>query len=175
MTINNNIKGLGVLLVAALTASSPVWAAVNVTLEVDDSVNPPVLMVVNNNSQCAGGPIDCIEVEQGQQPHMYFKLNRACQPGEGGTEWRLSRFYIMEYEKNWPAPLPTDIADEFCADANTGEVNMSNCQNQARDDQLKVKNYNRVPRTVYYMVEAEHCTNPGQGPIGLDPEIRNRG
>jgi hypothetical protein len=173
MRTHKKITGLLVTLVAALTFGGPAWAAVNVTLEVDDSVDPPQLVVVNNNSQCAGGPIDCIEVGQGQKPHMFFRLNQACQPG--GTPWRLSRFYIMQYEKNWPAPLPADIADEFCADPGTGEVNLNTCDNQARDNQLKIKNFNRVARSVYYMVEAEHCTDSSRRPIGLDPEIRNRG
>jgi len=173
MTINKKMTSLGVLLLAVLSVCAPVSAAVNVALEVDDSVNPPVLVVVNNNARCPGGPIDCIEVQSGEQPHMFFSLNRACQPG--GSEWGLSRFYVMEYEKTWPAPLTTEVADEFCANPDTGEVYLSRCQNQARDNQLKIKNFNRSEGSVYYMVEAQHCTDPGRRPIGLDPEIRNRG
>jgi len=162
----------GFLLFAVLGLSGPVWA-VNVTLEVDDSVDPPVLVVINNNAQCPGGPIDCIEVPRGQQPHMFFKLNKACQPG--GSEWGLSRFYVMEYEKSWPAPVDSAIADEFCANPGTGEVNLNSCGNQVKDNQLKIKNYNRTEGSVYYMIEAQHCTDSGRPPIGLDPEIRNRG
>jgi hypothetical protein len=162
-----------IAVLASVALCSPAWAAVNVTLEVDDSVNPPQLVVVNNNAQCSGGPIDCIEVAHGDQPHMFFRLNRACQPG--GPEWGLSRFYVMQYEKNWPAALPSDIAQEFCANERTGEVSSSRCDNQARDNQLQIKNYNRSSRSVYYMVEAKHCTDSSRAPIGLDPEIRNRG
>lgn len=172
MNINKKIIAFAVPLLAALGLSGPAWA-VNVTLEVDDSTDPPRLVVVNNTARCPGGPIDCIEVSSGQQPHMYFRLNRACQPG--GTEWGLSRFYVMEQEKVWPASLAVATADEFCADPNTGEVDMGSCGNQARDNQLKVKNYNRNAGTVYYMVEAAHCTDSGRRPIGLDPEIRNKG
>lgn len=160
------------LLVGCLLLSANAFAVV-VTLDVDESTDPPTLYVSNNNAQCAGGPIDCIEVARGSQPHMLFKLNRACQPG--GTEWGLSRFYVMEQEKNWPAPLPGDTADEFCADPGTGEVSMSRCGNDVKDSQLKIKNYNRKERTVYYMIEAEHCTDSGRQPIGLDPQIRNKG
>lgn len=173
MTMLGKISLLGILLLVAAGANGSAWAAVNVSLEVDDSVSPPVLVVVNNNSRCPGGPIDCIEVQAGTQPHMFFRLNRACQPG--GTEWGLSRFYVMEYEKSWPAPLATEIADEFCADPNTGEVNLDRCENQGRDNQLQIKNFNRSERTVYYMIEARHCTDSSRRPIGLDPEIRNRG
>ncbi|MDH3787426.1 MAG: hypothetical protein OES53_02570 [Xanthomonadales bacterium] len=172
MTSGKKITGLGFLLLSSLVLSTSAWA-VNVTLEVDESVNPPSLYVVNNNAQCAGGPIDCIEVESGSQPHMMFKLLRACQPG--GPLWGLSGFYVMEEEKNWPAPLDSGTAGEFCANSGTGKVDMNSCGNNQRDDQLKIKNYNRTPGTVYYMVEAKHCTDSGRSPIHLDPEIRNRG
>ncbi len=162
-------SGLWILFLAL---SADVFAVV-VTLDVDESQDPPLLYVSNNNARCAGGPIDCIEVTRGSQPHMFFKLNRACQPG--GNQWGLSRFYVMEREKNWPAPLTSETADEFCADPNTGEVSMSRCDNKANDNQLKIKNYNRTQGSVYYMVEAEHCTDSGRPPIGLDPEIRNKG
>jgi len=155
-----------------LMLSANVFAVV-VNLDVDESQDPPTLYVSNNNAQCRGGPVDCIEVTRGSQPHMFFKLNKACQPG--GSNWRLSRFYVMKHEKHWPAPLTTEIANEFCADPNTGEVNMNRCDNKAKNNQIKIKNYNRKEGTVYYMVEAEHCTDTGRRPIGLDPEIRNKG
>ena len=146
MNINKKVMKSAILLLAAMGFNNPVWA-VNLTLEIDDSMDPPRLTVVNNNSRCPGGPIDCIEVARGQQPHMYFRLNRACQPG--GPEWGLSRFYVMEREKDWPSSLKTGTADEFCAHPDTGEVDMNRCGNQARDNQLQVKNYNRNEGTVY--------------------------
>lgn len=145
--------------------------AVVVTLDVDDSTDPPRLYVSNNNAQCPGGPVDCIEVAQGSQPNMFFKLNRACQPG--GAEYGLSGFYITEDPKVWPATLSSSIASDFCADPGTGEVNLSSCGNNQNDGQLKIKNFNRQEVTVYYMVTAEHCSSGEE--ITLDPEIRNRG
>jgi hypothetical protein len=173
MRISKKIVSLGIFVLIAVALSSPAWAAVNVSLGVDESVDPPRLEVINNNARCQDGPMNCIEVKQGTQPHMYFKLNKACQPG--GTEWALKRFYIMETEKVWPASLGGDLASEFCADSGTGEVNLNSCGNQGKDNQLKIKNHNRKAGSVYYMVEAEHCTDSSQRPIGLDPEIRNRG
>lgn len=158
------------LLAFCLLSSANVMAVV-VTLDVDENSDPPTLYVSNNNAQCSGGPADCIEVARGSQPHMFFKLNRACQPG--GTEYGLKGFYITANPKVWPGQLSPEIASDFCADPGTGEVNLSSCGNNQNDGMLKIKNFNRQETTVYYMIIAEHCSS-GQE-ITLDPEIRNRG
>jgi hypothetical protein len=166
---NKVVMSAGILLLAGF-CSTHASAAV-VTLDVDNSSGSPRLVVTNNTAQCPGGPVDCIEIGVGNQPHMFFKLNKACQPG--GAEYGLAEFYVMEREKDWPAPVNPSIASDFCADPATGEVNLSTCGNKAKDDQLKIKNFNRKPATVYYQVIAEHCTSGDT--IELDPEIRNKG
>ena len=148
MTSGKKITGLGFLLLSSLVLSTSAWA-VNVTLEVDESVNPPSLYVVNNNAQCAGGPIDCIEVESGSQPHMMFKLLRACQPG--GPLWGLSGFYVMEEEKNWPAPLDSGTAGEFCANSGTGKVDMNSCGTirEMINSRSRITTARQVPSTTW--------------------------
>jgi len=168
-TVKQAVISAGIILLAGL-CSANVWAAV-VTLDVDNSSGSPRLVVTNNSAQCPGGPLDCIEIGVGNQPHMIFKLNKACQPG--GTEYGLVDFYVMEHEKTWPAPLDPSTASDFCADPATGKVNLSSCGNKGKDDQLKIKNFNRKKVTVYYQVIAKHCT--GGDTIEMDPEIRNKG
>ena len=163
------VMSVGILLLTGF-CSTQVSAAV-VTLDVENSSGSPRLVVTNNTAQCPGGPIDCIEIGVGNQPYMFFKLNRACQPA--GTEYRLVDFYVMKYEKTWPAPLDPGTASDFCADPATGKVKLSSCGNKGNDGQLKIKNFNRKPATVYYQVVAEHCTSGDT--IELDPEIRNKG
>lgn len=166
---NKLVVTAGVVLFAGLSPAH--LAAAVITLDIDETDGSPRLVVTNNTARCADGPKDCIEVKQGTQPHMFFKLNRACQPG--GTEYGLSEFYIMENEKEWPASLDPSIASDFCADPGTGKVDLSTCGNNGKDGQLKIMNYNRRPATVYYQVIAKHCTS-GET-IELDPEIRNKG
>jgi hypothetical protein len=161
---------------AAFLASNPALA-VQVDLQVNNSVSPPALEVTNNTSPCAGQPgnSNCIEVRKGSQPHMYFNLKKACKAG--GPSYKLTKFRITEKDKDWPSsqnPMNRDVAKDFCADRSTGYVELRNCQNQRKDDTLKLKNFNQKPATVYYEIAAEPCSGSGSS-IYLDPQIRNKG
>jgi hypothetical protein len=161
------------VLALALCLTTLVLGAVNVDLEVQNNNGSSVLVVTKNNAQCEGGPIDCIEVSEGSQPHLFFSLKGACH----STDYRLTKFRIAERDKQWPTPenpLSAQIAGDFCADANTGYINFVSCDNDVRDAMMKLKNYNRAAATVYYEVTAAGCTNPDDE-IYLDPEIRNKG
>jgi len=157
----------------AFCFSLPAVAAVNVELEVDSSATPPVLVVTKNNAQCAGGPIECIEVEQGTNPHMFFTLKKAC----NGVDYKLSKFRIAEKNKQWPTPsnpLPLPVSKDFCADRNTGYVDFRYCNNSLADNEMKLKNFNSKAADVFYEVTATHCDNDEEK-IYLDPQIKNGG
>lgn len=166
----NHVKRISFCI--AFCFSFPAAAAVNIELEVDNSVNPPTLVVTKNNAQCTGGPIACIEVKPGTNPHMFFTLKKAC----SGVDYKLSKFRIAEKNKQWPTstnPLPLDISKDFCADRNTGYVDFRYCSNSLSDKKMKLKNFNSKPADVFYEVTAMHCTNDEE--IYLDPQIKNGG
>lgn len=165
----------GVLVVAAMAANTAM--AVQVDLKVNNSVSPPVLEVISNTSPCAGDPSnsDCIEVKKGSQPHMYFNLKKACKAD--GPNYKLMKFRITENNKDWPSfqkPMDSHVAKDFCADRNTGYVELRNCNNQRKDGTLKLKNFNSKPVTVYYEITAQPCSGSGDS-IYLDPKIKNGG
>jgi hypothetical protein len=159
-------------LLAGLVFSTMALAAVQVDLEVDGSD----LVVTRNNAQCSGGPKDCIDVEKGSKPNLFFNLRGAC--GASGPHYKLTAFRIGQQNKVWPTPsnpLPADIAQDFGANAQTGYVNLDEGDNQLRDDKIKFKNKNSSAYSVYYEVTAAHCTDMTAPDIQLDPEIKNRG
>jgi hypothetical protein len=159
----------GAVFCLALCSTTLALGAVNVDLEVQDGA----LVVIRNNAQCAGGPIDCIEVSQGTQPHLFFELKGAC----SSSDYRLTKFRIAERNKQWPSPgnpLSAQIASDFCADANTGYINFTTCENDLRDSKMKLKDYNRSPTSVWYEITAASCSNPNEE-IYLDPQIKNGG
>jgi hypothetical protein len=172
----NHIKRISLrsaLLLAAIGTSASVWAAVNVDLEVQNQNGTNVLVVTKNNSQCADGPIDCIEIKPGSQPHLFFSMQGACT----GTDYRLTKFRIAERNKQWPTPgnpLNAQTASDFCADPGTGYVNFMTCDNDLRDGMMKLKDFNRTPTTVYYEITAENCMDANEE-IYLDPRIENKG
>lgn len=158
----------GTVFCIALCSTTLALGAVNIELEVQDSQ----LIVTKNNAQCAGGDIGCIEIQPGTQPHMFFTLKGGCSSG-----YKLSNFRISEGYKQPPGPnnpLNANIASDFCADASSGYVNFSSCDNDLNESKMKIKDYNRSVATVYYDVEVVNCSN-GSDAITLDPQIRNGG
>jgi len=171
-TMKKSMLGSTVLLLS-LGLSASLFAAVNVDLEIQSVNGANVLVVTRNNSQCADGPIDCIEVKAGTKPHLFFSLQGAC----AGTDYKLTKFRIAERNKQWPTPgtpLSAQVASDFCADANSGDIDFMTCDNDLRDAMMKLKDFNSAPGTVYYEVTAEHCMNPNDK-IYLDPRIENKG
>lgn len=161
-----------VMLLVAVGFSTTAVAAVQVDLKVNGSD----LSVTRNTAQCSGGPIDCIEVKFGTNPHLYFNLPGAC--GRNGPKYRLAAFRIGLKHKVWPSPaspLPAHIAEDFNANANTGYVNLHIPDNSVSDDKIKLKDHNRSAYTVYYDVTAAHCTAQTAHDIHLDPQIKNGG
>lgn len=159
------------LLLLALCVSTPAMAAVQVDLEVNGSA----LLVTRNSAQCSGGPIDCIDVQHGTRPHLFFNLRGAC--GNNGPEYELTKFRIGMQDKVWPTsenPLPTDVADDFNANPETGYVDLNAGDNQLSNDKIKLKDNNSSKYSVYYEVTAAHC-NGTPPDIHLDPQIRNGG
>lgn len=165
----------GIVLMVMLTANSAF--AIQVDLAVDTDVNPPALKVISNSNPCDSGPgnSDCIEVAKGSQPHMYFNLKNACKAN--GPDYKLTKFRIAEKNKDWPSlqnPMNQEVAKDFCADQNSGYVELRNCRNQRKDDKLKLKNFNMKAVDVFYEITAEPCSGSGDA-IYLDPIIRNKG
>ena len=160
------------VLLAVFGFSTSAMAAVQVTLKVEGSK----LIVTGNNAQCAQGPIDCIDVQKGTNPHLFFNLNGAC--GNSGPAYKLTAFRIGRQNKVWPTPstpLPDHIAEDFHANPQTGYVNLGHGNNQLSDNKIKLKDNNRSSYSVYYEVTAAHCTDMSASDIHLDPEIKNRG
>ncbi len=152
--------------------STLAMAAVQVDLEVSGSD----LVVTRNSAQCADGPIDCIDVEHGSSPHLFFNLRGAC--GTSGPDYRLEAFRIGMQNKVWPTastPLPAHVAKDFNADPNTGYIDLGAGSNQLSDNKIKLKDHNRTAYTVYYEITASHCTDTTASDIRLDPRIRNGG
>jgi len=167
------IIGLAAMFAFALGSSASVLAAVNVELEVQVQGGTKVLVVTQNNAQCQGGPIDCIEVASGTQPHLFFNLKGAC----NGVDYRLTAFRIAQRNKQWPTPanpLQLSTAEDFCADEESGYVDFMACRNDLKSDKMKLKDYNRNAETVYYEITAANCANPADK-IFLDPQIKNGG
>jgi hypothetical protein len=149
---------------------------VTAAVQVDLAVNGSELVVTGNNAQCVGGPIDCIEVKQGTNPHMFFNLNGSC--GNSGPAYKLTAFRIGLQNKVWPTssnPLPENIAQDFSADPNTGYTDLHQGSNQLSGNKIKLKNHNSSAYLVYYEVTAAHCTDMTAPEIYLDPQIKNGG
>ena len=173
MKTNHNSKLRATLLILAAGCSVNAWSAVNIELEVQDQGGSPALVVTKNNAQCPGGPIDCIEVKEGTQPHLYFTLKGGCD----STGYGLTAFRITQTNKQWPTPanpLKLEIAEDFCADEESGYVDFMACMNELRADKMKLKDFNRFVEDVFYEVTAANCSDPSDE-IFLDPQIKNKG
>lgn len=145
-------------------------AAIHIELAVADRA----LYVSSNDARCPGGRIDCIEPMKGDEPDLFFDLDKACK--SGGPQYKLNQFRIGMKEKQWPTaenPLPDYVAKDFLADPNTGIVDLTAGQNQLKDDRIKLKDSNSSAYTVYYEVQALPCS--GGDAIVLDPAVRNTG
>jgi hypothetical protein len=174
MTRNKWTRNCEVLLLAATVCFSPAArAATHVELDTSPQGNPTALEVVENDSQCAGEPIDCIEVPKGSWHNLFFDLDKACQPG--GPKYKLSAFRLANADKEWPTaakPLEAKILKDFNADPNTGYI-IWNADNDLKDSRIKLKDNNSDAYEVFYEVTATECN--GTGEIKLDPAIRNGG
>jgi hypothetical protein len=173
MKTNHKTKWRATLLILAAGASANAFSAVNIELEVQNQGGSTVLVVTKNNARCPGGPIDCIEVAAGSQPHLFFTLKGGCD----STGYGLTAFRVAQAEKQWPTPqrpLKLEIAEDFCADEESGYVDFMACQNELRADKMKLKDFNRLEGSVFYEVTAAHCTDPAKE-IFLDPQIKNKG
>ena len=160
------------LVFLALGFSTAAMAAIQVDLDVMGSE----LIVTGNNAQCAGGPIECIDVEKGTKPNLFFNLKGACDAS--GPAYQLTAFRIGIQNKVWPTPstpLPANIATDFNANPQTGYVDLSQGNNQLTDNKIKLKDKNNSSYSVYYRITATHCTDMSAPKIYLDPEIKNRG
>ena len=172
ITINTMIRPRIALVLMALGFPTLAVAAVQVELEVDGSK----LVVTRNTAQCPGGPIDCIEVKRGSNPHLYFNLKRACK--NNGPVYKLKAFRIGMKNKVWPTPsnrLTEEVAEDFGAGRGTGYIDFTKNNNQLTDGKMKLKDHNRNPATVFYEVTAAHCTDMTAPDIHLDPQIKNGG
>ena len=118
-------------------------AAIQVKLAVNDDSS---LYVSSNPDQCAGGPVDCIDVVKGSSPNIFFDLDKACK--NGGPAYRLTQFRIAMASKQWPSPnkpLPQNVASDFYADPNTGVIDLTGGdggRNSLKDDRIKFKDQN---------------------------------
>ena len=171
--MNNSINWARfAVFLAAIGFSTLAMAAVQVGLQVSGSK----LVVISNNAQCAGGPIDCIDVQKGTKPNLFFNLNGAC--GNNGPDFKLTAFRIGVQNKVWPTPstpLPADIAQDFHANPQTGYVDLGYGTNQLSGNKIKLKDNNGSPYSIYYEVTAAHCTDMTAQDIHLDPQIKNGG
>lgn len=171
LAIKPTIQTIAITL--ALGISGAAFSAVNIELEVQTQNGSRVLVVTKNNARCPDGPIDCVEVKAGTQPHMYFTLKGACK----SVDYALTAFRIGTVDKEWPTPakpLKTRTAEDFCAGAESGYVDFMACRNSLSDKKMKLKNFNRFEESVFYEVTAANCKNPADE-IYLDPQIRNKG
>lgn len=166
--------------VSLIFMTSVAHGAVVVTLKVDESGTEPTLAVDNNTSPCTAGDTEdpCILVQHGTRPHMFFKLENACQ-GPSNPEYKLTDFRITMIDKVWPtagSPLNGVVAADFNAVPETGFLDWSSKNNKIDKHWIKLKNFNSHEYTVFYEVTASPCKDDDEkDDIYLDPEIRNRG
>lgn len=175
MTRNRWARNCEVLSLAATVCFSPAaMAATHVELKASPEINPTHLEVVANDSQCAGGPIDCIEVPRGSGHNMFFDLDKACKAD--GPNYKLKAFRLAKEHKVWPTPekpLEKPIIDDFNVDPTTGFIKWDSNNNTLDESRIKLKNGNGSEYLVYYEITAVECN--GSGEIKLDPAIRNGG
>jgi len=175
-TNKNSTPWIAVAALAVACFPLAASAAVQVKLAVNDDTS---LYVTSNDSQCAGGPIDCIDVAKGSSPNLFFDLDNACK--SGGPAYRLTQIRIAMASKDWPTstnPLPQYVVDDFYADPNTGVIDLvggDGGNNSLKDDRIKLKDNNQHtnPYTVFYEITAQQCN--GTGEIFLDPSVKNGG
>jgi hypothetical protein len=175
MTRNRWTRNCEVLVLAATVCFSPAaMAATHIELKASPEINPTHLEVVDNDSQCAGGPIDCIEVPAGSGHNMFFDLDKACTAD--GPNYKLSAFRLAMKHKDWPTssnPLSADIAGDFAVNPDDGYATWVSGDSTLSDSRIKIKNKNIKAYSVYYEITAVECN--GTGEIKLDPVIRNGG
>ena len=163
-----------VAFVSIFTFTAFVPALAVAAIHVELGVANMALYVIDNDARCPDAEIDCIQTTRGDEPDIFFDLDKACKPD--GPQYKLSQFRIAMAEKQWPNPdfpLPGYAARDFNADPNTGVVDLSAGNNQLKDDRIKLKDSNSDVYTVYYEVQAVPCA--GGDPIVLDPAVRNTG
>jgi hypothetical protein len=166
------------VLLGVLLFSTVAIAKVEVELGLDDPEDPTALEIISNDSKCEGAILDCIDVTAGSSPFIFFRLPDACGTGGGDPQYKLSRMRITLIEKIWPTtaiPLYDEVADDFKADPDTGYIDFNNGNNKKRKHKLKFKNDNSHAYTVFFEIEAKHCTDNTKPALFLDPEIRNKG
>ncbi len=149
-------------------------AATHIELESTPQGNPTTLGVIDNDSQCPGVDMTCIDVPQGSSANMFFDLDKACK--QGGPNYKLSAFRLADVNKVWPTPekpLDKKVAADFNADPTTGYIKWDGNENTLSDQRIKLKNNNVQAYSVYYEITAMECN--GSGEIKLDPVIRNGG
>ena len=165
------------MVVAALAAACfplAAMAAIHVKLAVNNDTS---LYVTANDSQCADGPADCVEVAKGSSPNLFFELDNACQ--SGGPQYGLEQIRIAMASKDWPTsanPLPQYVADDFNADPNSGVIDLkpdNASDNSQSQNRIKFKDKNSQAYTVFYEITARQCN--GSGEIFLDPSVKNGG
>jgi hypothetical protein len=149
-------------------------ALAQAAIHIELGVAQGALYVISNDGRCPDGRIDCIQPKRGDEPDLFFDLDKACK--NDGPQFKLTQFRIGMKEKQWPTaenPLPDYVAKDFHADPNTGIVDLAAGQNQLKDDRIKLKDSNSSAYTVYYEVQALPCS--GGNAIVLDPAVRNTG
>lgn len=173
-TRSDFIRRAVLLLIVLMGMPAAANAAIHIKLAVDSDTR---LVVTENDSPCANGPIDCIEVAKGTSPNLFFDLENACK--SNGPQYRLARIRIAMAEKDWPGrsnPLPHHVADDFYADRYNGVIDLiygNGGSNDLKNDRIKLKDKNDTAYTVYYEIAAQQCN--GSGVILLDPSVRNGG
>jgi len=143
------------------------------------------LVIDANGQQCQPARKNCINVNKGNSPFIYFKLPNACGGNDDDPKYKLKEMQLSMVGNTgtnahpskgfgqWELPQP--VADDFNANKATGLVKFTG-SNSLADDQIKVKDKNSAEYVVFYKIKALACeegTIPTE--IWLDPRIVNGG
>jgi hypothetical protein len=122
---------------------------------------------------------DCIKVAENEKPFIIFNLPKACGDDAGDPKYKLRNIRISLIKKVWPTkndPLNAQVAADFKADPETGNIDFNSGNNKKTNKKLKFKDLNKHAYTVFYEITAIHCDESSDADnIHLDPEIRNKG
>lgn len=177
----NEALPLLLLTVVFFLVSTPVFA-IDVVLKVDGANK----LVIDTNSQmCQPAQKNCIKINKGNSPFIYFKLLNACSGNSGDPIYKLNEMQLSMIGNDGTAArpskafgtyvLPQPVYDDFNADQTTGMVKFT-APNFLANNLIRLKNKNSAEYVVFFKIKAVACTS-GTVPaaIELDPRIKNTG
>lgn len=179
MTRTDTVRLL--LMMVSLSLCAPAFGG-TVDLMVVGTYPDTRLEIEDSDVKC-GGDKNCIKTNKGSELDVDFRLKQAC--NDGGPEYKLTamQFSMVETEPDGSGgtikpfgkyPLPSSAMSDFDLSSDGYVIWDGANNNKLADDKIKLKDKNESAYTIYFMIEATHCTDSSDI-IYLDPRIENTG